>query len=501
MGFLDGYKIKKALAVLLASQNPASPQTAQALSRLKEIGRPALATFVEALGNARHPEIIEELLATFLDNDTFTFFMSYLTHPNAQVATGVVRVFVKSTKYDPHQLLKLLSDAKAPKAVLGKILTQRKDHLNIKSLIALLGSADRENRAVLLRLIERSATGAVLPDLMRAARNEDVTIRAHMARILARFSTEAVRDTLSGLLNDPRKEVRQVALEGLANLKMPLEVGSICQMLRDPDPAIQTKAKEILIQVRDPQMARALAELLQDEAEDVQQRAVEVLNAVQDSAPMRALLEALRSKEWWVKVRTFEALRTAGQSKLFDAVLTLLHDADEYIRSSAVEILKKQQHAFNHLVKTLDDTDSGVRARAVEALVTLEDKRAVPVFLRLLRELPTLGTLVIPALAKLEGRQAIPPLIECLQGTDQAVRIAALRALSSLADTAHAEQIWKAVMAVRETADDAELKEAANATANALVSKGVLVRPSSNSTVVQLQPPYPTCTALEPWGY
>jgi hypothetical protein len=65
MGLLDGYKIKKALAVLLASQNPASPQTGQALSRLKEIGRPALAQCVEALGSARHPEIIEELLATW----------------------------------------------------------------------------------------------------------------------------------------------------------------------------------------------------------------------------------------------------------------------------------------------------------------------------------------------------------------------------------------------------------------------------------------------------
>jgi len=499
MGFLDGYKIKKALTVLLAAQNPASPQTVQALSRLKEIGRPALARFVEALGNARHPEIIEELLAAFLDNATFAFFMSHLTHPNAQVATGIARVFVKSTKYDPNRLLTLLTDAKAPKAVLGKILTQRKDQLNVKSLIALLGTADRESRAVLLRLIERSATGAVLPDLIRAARNEDVTIRANMARILARFSTEAVRDTLSSLLNDPRKEVRQVALEGLASLKMSLEVGSICQMLRDPDPAIQTKAKEILIQVRDPQAARYLVEILQDEAEDVQQRAVEVLNTVQDSAPIRVLLEALRSKEWWVQVRAFEALRTSGTSKLFDAVLTLLQDADEYIRSSAVEILKKQQRAFNHLVKTLDDTDTGVRARTVEALVTLEDKRAVPVFLRLLREMPTLGSLVIPALAKLEGRQAIPPLIACLQGTDKAVRIAALRALSSLADATHAEQIWKAVMAVRETADDAELKEAANATANALVSRGVLVRPS-NSTVGQLQPALPDPHGLEALG-
>jgi serine/threonine-protein kinase len=500
MGFLDGYKIKKALAVLLASQNPASPQTVQAISRLKEIGRPALAKFVDVLGNARHPEIIEELLAAFLDNETFAFFMSHLTHPNTQVATSIARVFIKSTKYDPNRLLALLTDAKAPKAALGKILTQRKDHLNVKSLMTLLGPADRESRTVLLRLIERSATEAVLPDLMRAARHEDVTIRANMARILARFSTEAVRDTLSSLLNDPRKEVRQVALEGLASLKMPLEAGSICQMLRDPDPAIQMKAKEILIQVRDPQVARYLVEILQDDAEDVQQRAVEVLNTVQDSAPIRVLLEALRGKEWWVKVRAFEAMRTAGKSKLFDAVLTLLKDADEYIRSSAVEILKKDQRAFNHLIKTLDDTDPGVQARTVEALVTLEDKRAVPVFLRLLREMPTLGTLVIPALAKLEGRQAIPPLIECLQGTDKAVRIAALRALSSLADATHAEQIWKAVMAVRETADDVELKEAANATANALVSRGVLVRPSTNSTVVQLQPALPDLHGLGALG-
>jgi serine/threonine-protein kinase len=500
MGFLDGYKIKKALAVLLASQNPASPQTLQALTRLKEIGRPALAQFVEALGSARHPEIIEELLATFLDNDTFTFFMSRLTHPHTQVATGVARVFVKSTKYDPNRLLMLLTDAKAPKAALGKILTQRKDHLNVKSLINLLGSADRDSRAVLFRLIERSATGVVLPDLMRAARSEDVTIRANMARILARFSTEAVRDTLASLLNDPRQEVRQVALEGLASLKMPLELGTICQMLRDPDPAIQTKAKDILIQVQDPRVARYLVEFLQDEAEGVQQRAVEVLNAVQDSAPIRVLLEALRSREWRVKVRTFEALRTAGKSRLFDAVLTLLKDADEYIRGSAVEILKKDQRAFNHLVKSLDDTDPGVRARTVEALVTLEDKRAVPVFLRLLHEMPALGTLVIPALAKLEGRQAIVPLIECLQGTDKAVRIAALLALSSLADAAHAEQIWKAVMAVRETADDAELKEAANATANALVSKGALVRPSTNSMMVQLQPALPDLHGLGALG-
>src|SRR5712691_6923186 len=491
MGFLDTYKIKKALAVLLASQNPASPQTVQAISRLQEIGRPALARFVEALGEAKNPEVIEELLTAFLDNETFSFFVNHLAHPNPQVATGIAKVFIKGTKYNPSRLLTLLTDAKTSKAALGEILIQRRDQLSVKSLMALLGTADRESRTVLLRLIVRSATEPMLPDLLRAARSEDATVRMNMARILARFSTEAVRETLSSLLHDQYKEVRQAALAGLASLKIPLEMGSVCQMLRDPDPGIQTKSKEILIQAHDPQMARYLAELLQDEAEEVRRRAVEVLNAVQDSMPMRVLLEALRGKEWWVKVRAFEALRTSGKAKLFDTILTLLQDADEHIRSSAVEILKKDQRTFNYLAETLEDTDPVVRARTIEALVTMNDRRAVSVFLRMLHEAPEMGTLIIPALAQLGGRQALPALVTCVEGSNKALRIAALRALPPLTDAAHAEQVWKAVMAVGETADDAELKEAVNATANALVGKGVLVRPSSNTTIIQPQSSLP----------
>src|SRR5262245_38962813 len=127
MGFLDTYKIKKALAVLRTSQHPASPQTVHALARLKEIGRPALAQFVEALGDAKHPEVLEELLTAFLDNGSFAFFVGHLAHPNPQVATGIATVFVKGTQYDPTRLLPLFTDATTPKAALGQILAQRQD--------------------------------------------------------------------------------------------------------------------------------------------------------------------------------------------------------------------------------------------------------------------------------------------------------------------------------------------------------------------------------------
>ncbi|MBI3329300.1 MAG: protein kinase [Nitrospinae bacterium] len=171
-----------------------------------------------------------------------------------------------------------------------------------------------------------------------------------------------------------------------------------------------------------------------------------------------------------MKVRAFDALRIAGESKLFDAALTLLKDADAYIRSSAIEILKKDQRAFDYLLHTLENPDADVRARTVEALVMLEDRRAAPVFLRMLHDTPEVGTLLIPALAKLGDRQAIPPLVECLQGTNQVLRKEALRTLATLTDATHAEQVLKAVMAMRDTAD-AELKEVANGTASVLLSK------------------------------
>ena len=470
MGLWDAYKIKKALAVLLAAPYAGGPGTMQALLRVKEIGRPALGKFVEALGSARSPDLIEDLLASFLDDETFPSFVQHLTHPKPQVAGGVARVFVKGHKYDPNRLLPLFTEAKAPKAIIGKILSQRKDHLRVKPLLTLLPSVDRDSRGVVLRLIERGATEAMLPDLIRAARNEDATVRFSMARTLAHFSTEAVRDTLSGLLNDAHKEVRQAALEGLASLKLPLEVGPICQLLRDPEAAIQTKAKELLASLRDPQTASHLVDLLQDEAEDVRHRAVEVLNSLRDVVSVRGVFAALREQDWWVKARVFEALRTGGSAKLFDGVLTLLKDEDADIRSSAIEILKKDQRAFQHLVEMLGDANPDVQTRTVEALVTLEDKRAVPIFLQMLQDTPTFGPLIIPALARLGDRQAIPLLLEHLHGPQPALQKEALRALAVLTDAGHAEQVLHAVMAVRDTTDP-ELKDVANGTATALISK------------------------------
>lgn len=483
MGLLRTYKIKRALAVLLAAQTPHAPQVVQAITRLKEIGKGSLPQFVNALATARNTEVIAELLVAFLDNESFSFFAPFLAHTTPQIAAGMVQVFIKGTRYDPNRLLTLLTDSKTPKAALNKILLQRKDHLNLKTILALTITADRDQRGLLIRLVDLAATEAMLPDLLRATRHDDPFIRQQMARLLTRFSTEAVRDTLAGLLQDTHPDVRQAALEGLASLKMPLEVGPVCQMLRDPELKIRTKSKEILIQAHDAQTVHHLAELLQDESATVRQRAVEVLNAAHDRLPLRPLLAALQGREWWAKARAFDALCTVGEAALFDTIVPLFKDEDEDIRRSVEEIVRKEERVFQYLLQALQHPDMAVRTRTLEALITLEDRRAVPAFLRLLQDTPALGPLLIPALAKLGDRQALPVLLNYAASSEPALRILALRALGPLTDVAHAEQVWKVVMTVRESADDPALKAAANATANALVGKGVLVRPNTTGSI------------------
>ena len=70
MGLLDTYRINKALAVLLTSQDAASAETMQAVATLKRLGQSAIPKLIEALGKVRTPHTIVALLTTLVQNAT-----------------------------------------------------------------------------------------------------------------------------------------------------------------------------------------------------------------------------------------------------------------------------------------------------------------------------------------------------------------------------------------------------------------------------------------------
>ena len=460
MGVLDGYKANRAIQVLLSSRDAPEAERRQALAAVKQLGGRAVPRLIEALGEPGAPGEISDLLLELLDAATLPLYCAALASSNTRIASQVGAILSRGSSFDPNQLLSLFQRPDIPKARLVEVLSTKKHALDPKALFRLLDTIDKENRTLVLRLVDEAATESIVPELVRRSTSEDWLVRLYMARTLARFSTEAARDALTALLADPNKSVRQAALEGLGRMQIPVDVGAICGLLRDPDLTVQAKAIETIAQISDPRVVHHLLDILQDESEYVRRAAVEVLNQVGNTDAIKDLLGALRDRDWWVRVRAADALGSIGGPKVVEAVLALVKDRDEFIRRCAIEILNTTrgqaggERTVASLVGALDDEDWWVRERAIDALARIGDRRAVPALLQLMERDTKAAPVAIRALAGLGDVQAIPPLLAQLRRQDKSIRTEAIRAVAALADEAHVEAIQRALAEVRRAAPD-----------------------------------------------
>lgn len=452
MGVLDSHRVNRAIRALLSDEDVPAAERQQALATLKQSAAHAVPKLIAALPESRTPAKIADLLVPLLNNATLSLFLVGVFSPDTRVASRVMEVLHGGRSYDPNQLLDLFRDPDVPKGRLVEVLSRQKHALDPNAVLRLLDTVDKESRTMALRLADEVATDALVPELINRLQSGDWLTRLSIARTLRRFSTEASRDALTRLLEDQHKTVRQAALDGLAAMRVPVDVKPICQRLRDPDLTVQAKAIEVIVQINDPKAVYHLLDLLQDESEYVRRAAVEVLNQVGNTGAIKDLLGALRDRDWWVRVRAADALGTIGGPKVVEAVLSLVKDKDEFIRRCAVEILiASKAHAsgesvLSSLLDALGDADWWVRERAIDALASLGDRRAVPPLLRVMEQDVKAAPVAIRALATLADPQAIRPVLAQLRSSEKAVRAEAMRAAAALADEAHAEAVQRALM-------------------------------------------------------
>lgn len=456
MSMLDKLKVYRATERLLSSPDASAPEHAQAIARLKQIGKPAVPRLIRVFAKTPSSETLIDLLSTLLDNTTLSCFTDVLAHEEPRVAEGIVEVLKRGDRYDPNRLLDLFTNPQINKVGLINILCNHKKSLKAESLLNLLNVVGKGSHGAIFQLIDHVVNESMIPQLIVYARHQDWSVRLRMARNLSRFASEAARDALVTLLEDPHKDVRQAALDGLANIQLPVDSAALCQLLRDPDLTVQSKAIETIIKVNDPNAVYYLLDILQEESEYVRRAAVEVLTALGNTDAIKDLLEALRDQDWWVRVRAADALGNIGGSHVVEAVIPLVKDKDEFIRRCAIEILNSTQdeQAYDCLIEALDDRDWWVQERAVDALANLGNTRAVPSLLRLLNVDTEVTPAVIRALATLGDSQAIRPLLAKLQSQDGAVRRETLRALGGLVGEAEAEEAQSVMMQLVPTFDE-----------------------------------------------
>ncbi|MGA7802144.1 MAG: HEAT repeat domain-containing protein [Gammaproteobacteria bacterium] len=474
MSLLDGFKVSKAIAAIVAADGVSTPESRQAVQTLKQVGPSTIPKLIAALAQTTNPVTIDALLAGFLSSQNFPQFLEALGHQDRRIVEGVARAMAKSNRFDPNRLLDAFDNPDLSPGVIARILQAHQERLDRKRLLALLNKVPSQTRAPLYQLLNQVLTEEMLPTLVEHLHHKDPMVRAQIAQMLSRFSTEPARDALVGLLTDPSKLVRQAALTGLGVVGIPVSAEPICKLLADPDLTVQAKAIETLVQLRDPHTIKYLIEVLQDESEYVRRAAVEVLNEVGDQRAIKDLLNALRDADWWVKVRAADALGTIGGPKVFEAVLALIKDEDEFLRRTAVEILNtsKDARAFDYLVEALKDEDWWVRERAADALAALGDTRAVEPLVEMLASDARAAPVAVRALKAIGDPRAVEPLLLKLQARgDSETRKHALKALAALTDKPHASTVQEALTRIIGVDEDVDLRATADDTAKTLIAQ------------------------------
>lgn len=448
MSLLSGYKINKAISIIVAEGSLASNNGRQAAAAIRRLGTDAVPRILEALPEFGSHDSLIQLLAELLTDETLSLFTAALKQSDPSVLNILVKVLAKSNGYNPNRLLPLLEDSDLPRNSVGEILLAQKDKLEVNKLLQSLDKVSSSTRPILYRLLDIASNENDIPNIVSKTNSNEALVRSFLATLLSKFENKQAKHALTQLLADSSKAVRQSALQSLAKINATDSVELICQCLSDPDMTVQSTAIETLCKLNAPDTVKYLIDVLQDESEYVRRAAVEVLNVIGNQSAIKDLLNALRDADWWVKVRAADALGSIGGPKVFEAVIRLIKDPDEFMRRTAVEILNtsKDIKAFDKLVEALKDEDWWVRERAADALAGLGDKRAVQPLLEMLERSPEASQVVLRALTTIGDSIAVAPILGLLRNKqNRNTQKDALLALKRITDEKHREEVQSTI--------------------------------------------------------
>jgi len=457
MSLLGGFRADQLIGQLVSETDVGSRNAERLVERLKNLGPKTIPRIIDALAmsDKTHTMLFVDILASQVSDKTLKLYQEGLADGNERVVSGTAWALSSSHNYNANNLLDFFDDAEVSKPALIEVLKVHKQSLNVHELMRRAYELEPKEKAQLFAIIEEVITEDLIPDLINRMGGKDPVVKMHLIRLLSKFDRAEINQALENQLNDTSKLVRGAALMALGTRKGPVRIEKLVKLLHDPDLEVQSRAVDVIIKVNHPETTRHLVTALKDESEFTRRAAVEVLNEIGTVDSVKDLLEAIKDDDWWVRARAGDALADIGGPKVVRSVLALINDKDEDIRRTAIEILNatKDEQAVDQLLKATDDSDWWVRERAVDALAQIGSKKAVPKLVSMLGKHAKTDTVVVRALGKLGDHTIIDKLVPMLSRDDREVQLEAIKAISHLADEAHAQTIRTVLRKIKQAED------------------------------------------------
>jgi len=467
MNFLTGFQADRLISQISEEGDPTSPGAKKAFEKLAKLGNAAVPKILEALASADKRQTAEyvELLSKMTNDKTLPLITRGLAEADPRTVAGTAWALSSSRNYNVNRLVDLLSEDEYSKSAIIEILTVHKDRLNVRQLLGQIYFLQPSEKAAVFKLIDEVTTVELIPDLLSRMDGKDPQVKMHIINVLSRFNTPEVHKALQEQLKDTNKLVRQSALAGIAKMGGDVSIDLVCSLLLDSDVDVINKAVDVIVHMNNPETVKYLIPALKAENEFSRRAAVEILNEIGTTNSIKYLLEAVADEDWWVRSRASDALARIGGERVVSAVLELVKDKDENIRRAAIEILNScgDKRAVEHLIEATKDKDWWVSERAADALGGLRDKRAIPAIVKMVERNDRSLPVALTTLGKLGDPKLIDRVLPFLQRPEKDVRVAAIEALTNLADEQRLELVRAHIQQALQGGDETIVRAAAKA--------------------------------------
>ena len=467
MNFLTGFQADRLISQISEEGDPTSPGAKKAFEKLAKLGNAAVPKILEALASADKRQTAEyvELLSKMTNDKTLPLITRGLAEADPRTVAGTAWALSSSRNYNVNRLVDLLSEDEYSKSAIIEILTVHKDRLNVRQLLGQIYFLQPSEKAAVFKVIDEVTTVELIPDLLSRMDGKDPQVKMHIINVLSRFNTPEVHKALQEQLKDTNKLVRQSALAGIAKMGGDVSIDLVCSLLLDSDVDVINKAVDVIVHMNNPETVKYLIPALKAENEFSRRAAVEILNEIGTTNSIKYLLEAVADEDWWVRSRASDALARIGGERVVSAVLELVKDKDENIRRAAIEILNScgDKRAVEHLIEATKDKDWWVSERAADALGGLRDKRAIPAIVKMVERNDRSLPVALTTLGKLGDPKLIDRVLPFLQRPEKDVRVAAIEALTNLADEQRLELVRAHIQQALQGGDETIVRAAAKA--------------------------------------
>ncbi len=275
--------------------------------------------------------------------------------------------------------------------------------------------------------------------LLKALKSEDPAVCAAAVDALAQVGGADVCESIIGLLRHKNGHVRLAAVEALGGLGLATAAEPLRAMLNDPVWDVRRATVETLGRLKDVESVAALTHTLADKDADVREATAMALGGLGARQAIGPLVLALKDSESGVRHIAAAALSrldenwsaSAEARAAVEELKPALYDRDPDVRRLVGQLMVSLGVAEPETAP--EEAPAGMSAPTVEK----RRKLAVSLFLAILCDPDRdLRQAAAEALGRLGERRAGPALTRAARDPDEAVRLAAERALQSITGAA-----------------------------------------------------------------